>query len=159
VAAPFGTAYLQCAADVRSYAGDAACSGGLTAPADPRSLCGVARVRVAGGVRTASGRYGLSLKFPDGARRELFVSPATYRLFAKPGTPAFAQFRRGRLTLFGDARRVEATVDLPANRIPAAGDSALTALIIALAATAVAASFARGDVRGDVRIRRPNDAG
>ncbi len=114
----------------------------------------MAPVRVAGGARTETGRYGLSLKFPDGARRELYVSPETYRFFSKPGTPAFAQFRRGRLLLFGDARHVEATADLPARRIGAAGDSALTALIIALAATAVAASFARGDVP----FRRPNDA-
>ncbi len=158
MATPFGTAYLQRASDVRSYANDATCTGGLAAPVDPRSPCGVAPVRVAGGARTETGRYGLFLKFPDGARGELFVSRATYDLFAKPGTLAFAQFRRGRLTLFGDARHVEATADLPANRIAAAGDSALTALIIALAATAVAASFARGDARGDVRIRRPNDA-
>jgi hypothetical protein len=97
----------------------------------------------------------LSLKFGDGARREVRASATAYRLFRAPGTLAFVQVRRGRITLLGDQRYVETTVDNPERRVDGARSSAVASALAALGATAVAIVLAYA--RRDGPARRPNE--
>jgi hypothetical protein len=150
---PLATAYLQAATDLRTYAADPACTLGIAAPPSDSGGCGVGTVTVGAARRTASGGD-LSLKFTDGARRELRVSPKAYALFHVPGTLAFVQVRRSRITLVGDERYVEATDDNPARRIAGARTAALVALCGAIAMSAVALVA----VRRDALARRANES-
>ncbi len=153
---PFGIAFLQAAADLRTYAADPACTAGIAAePATEGAGCGVGVVVVGAGTATAGGRYALSVKFEDGARRDVPVSGAAYRFFRRPGTLVFVQVRRNRITLIGDERDVETTPEHPARRIARARTAALAALAAALVAT-VAAAVA---IRRDALARRANSAG
>jgi len=142
---PLGMTYLQARSDLRTYAADPACTAGIAAEAGMSGGCGVGIVIVGAARATPGGHYGLSLKFEDGARREIAVSAAAYRIFHAPGTLAFVQVRQRRITLIGDERYVERTSDHPERRIPGARSAALAALVGALVLTAAAVTAAGRD--------------
>jgi hypothetical protein len=146
-AVPLGTVYLQDEADVRSYRDDPACVLGISAPPEPGSDCGVGTVIVAAARKTAADTYVLSLKFADGARRELPISASGYRYLHVPGTLAFVQVRAHRVALVGDERYVEMTPEHPERRLPGARNAALAALVLALGASALAFALVRRDAR------------
>jgi hypothetical protein len=150
---PLGTAYLQAATDLRTYAADPACTLGISAPPSDSGGCGVGTVTVGAARPTARGGD-LSLKFADGARREVRVSPKAFALFRAPGTLAFVQMRRSRITLIGDERYVDVTDDNPVRRIAGARTAALVALCGGLAMSAVALVA----VRRDALVRRANES-
>jgi hypothetical protein len=151
-AVPLGTTYLQAAADLRTYRADPACTAGIAAEPGLPGGCGVGTIVVGGARPVADGRYSLSVKFADGARRELPISAAGYRFLHRPGTLAFVQVRQRRITLIGDERYAETTADHPLRRIARARDAALVALAGACALTVAAAAA----VRRDVALRRSN---
>ncbi len=153
-AVPLAMVYLQAWTDLRTYDADPACAAGIAAPPNAAGGCGVGIVAVGSARRTETGSI-LSLKFGDGARREVRASATAYRLFRAPGTLAFVQVRRGRITLLGDQRYVETTVDHPERRVDGARDSAVASALAALGATAVAIVLAY--VRRDGAARRPNE--
>ncbi len=150
---PLGTAYLQAATDLRTYVADPACTLGIAAPPSDSGGCGVGIVTVGGARETPLGDA-LSLKFADGARREVRVSPRAFALFRTPGTLAFVQMRRSRITLVGDERYVDVTDDNPTRRIAGARGAALVALCSALGMSAVALVA----LRRDALVRRANEA-
>lgn len=154
VAAPLGITYLQAAADLRTYDADPACAAGIAATPGSGGGCGVGIVTVGNGSASAAGRYELSVKFADGARREIPASAHAFRLFRAPGTLLFVQVRQTRITLFGDERYVETTSEHPARRIASARTAAIAG---AVAAASLAVAFA-AVLRRDGRLRRSNDA-
>ncbi len=150
---PLGTAYLQAATDLRTYEADPACALGIGAPPSDSAGCGVGIV-TAGGARETTRGGALSLRFGDGARREIRVSPRAFALFRTPGTLAFVQVRRSRITLVGDERYVEVTDDNPTRRIAGARNAALVALCGALGMSGLALLA----MRRDALVRRANES-
>ncbi len=155
IAIPLGMTFVQAAADVRTYAADPACVAGIAALPENGGGCGVGTAVVGGGAASRDGRYELSIRFSDGARREVPVSRRAYTLFRAPGTLVFVQVRQSHITLIGDERDVEMTNDHPARRIATARAAALAGF----AATALFVTAAVVAARRDARTTRSNGAG
>ncbi len=147
LAIPLGMTYLQAAADVRTYAADPGCVAGIAAPPENGGGCGVGTAVVGSAAASRDGRHELSVRFPDGARREVPVSKRAFRLFHAPGTLVFVQVRQSHITLIGDERDVEMTDDHPSRRIVTTRIAALAGFAATVILAVAAAVAARRDAR------------